>query len=692
MKKSPKTRNTPSFAAPGLTTAELWDDFELFSSKMLKVVDFSRKGGIVPLNFWPAQSSLYRFLQEVQALNLFRSIRELPPAKTGGIQDAWRVIGRFDPNLPPKHVDAIRWLAEMGPRKLLRKLRENGFPEDKYPTLTCDPVRAVFGKARREGVTVELLACDYQLTSLVPHTQVAIIAHNQQAVENIFRTAKLYYTMCPESFQAFRPEERANSRTMLEFSNGSKLATFTASGRDIRSYQLDVVHLSEYAHYEDMTAIASLLTAIPPHCWVFKESTANGAQGPFYEDWKRSATPARVAQAWDDKDYEFFNSWNGYYKWFFSWLDDPRYKSDVLSWEKKEIKADLDEYEQALQKRFPKFTLERAKWRRAKIRSGECDDKDLPPEQFFAQEYPADEDEMFQTTGDQPFPAEKLNPMDQRAKANPPFLRLEVSGNGMAKVVHHTNANLLIWEEPLPGAEYVIGCDVSQGLGKKGDASYAPVFLRIDGVARRQVAAFWSKRMPAKELAHVMTTLAEWYNDAFLVVESLGPGQLVCSTIYEDNRYPFVYKRENLGQISWGGEINSFYLGYYTGADPKKALIGELVWAIRNDLIEIRDPKAIAEMRVFHRNDKGQYSAPEGENDDRVIGVALANFGDKLERGARALANGRERYRPSRFTQDIPKPAAFTHTQETQRILAAIDAMRDKVGKRGAGKKAWWLT
>lgn len=695
MKKTRKVRNTAVVPeGPPPSQADLWDDYPLFASRMLKVVDFEKKGGIVPLNFWPAQQSLYKFINQIMALNLYRSIKELPPSKEFGIQRVWEVMGKFNPVAPPKHVDGMSRFATYGPRKMLRKLQEV-FPEDKFP-LTCDPVRAVFGKARREGVTAQLLGLDYQLTTLIPHTEVAIIAHNKDAVENIFRTVKRYFTMCPPELQMYRPEEQANSRTRLDFGNGSKLGTFTASGKDIRSFQLDVVHLSEYAHYDDMSAVASLLTAIPPHCWVFKESTAKGAQGPYYEDWRRSATPLRVAQAWDDKDYEFFANWNGYYKWFFSWLDDPRYRLEVLKWEKEQMGKDLDEYEQALTKRFRKFDLERVKWRRKKIRSGECDDKDLPPEAFFAQEYPADEDEMFQTTGEAPFPAEQLNPMDQRAKANPPFLRLELSGNGMAKAVHHTTANFLLWEEPQKGAEYVIGVDIAQGLGKKGDATYAPVFLRIDGVARRQVAAFWSKRMPAKEAAHVLTYLAEWYNDAFVVCESLGPGQLVCSTMYEDNRYPFVYKRETLGRVSWADEINSFYLGYYTGAEPKKALIGELIWAVRNNLIEITDPKAIAELRVFKRNDRGQYSAPDGENDDRVIGVALANFGDSLARGARALRGGKERYKPMRFTEDTLKPEVL-RPEHTQRLLSSIAAMRDKANKRvsakegGGGRKNWWL-
>ncbi len=687
MKKSPKTRNAEVLPTPSVSKDALWDDFRLFAGEMLHVIDFSKKGGICKLDFWPAQESLYQFILQIQALNLFRSCKDLPHGK---VKDAWEVIGRWPRDHAPSHVEAMRWLAEMGPKKVLRKLNENGFKEF---NLTCDPVRAIFGKARREGVTVELLGLDYHLTSLVGHTEVAILAHNEVAVQNIFRTVKRFYEQCPKEFQMFRPEEYSKSRTMLELENGSKLATYTASGKDIRSFQFDVVHLSEYAHYDDMSAVASLLAAIPPHCWVFKESTAAGAQGPFYDDWKRSATPRRVAEAWDDQDFEFFSGWNNLYKWFFSWLDDPRYKSEVHSWEKKKLKASLDDYEVALQKRFSKFSLERAKWRRNKIKSGECDDKDLYPEAFFAQEYPADEDEMFQTTGDQPFPPEKLNPMDQRAKAFQPVLRLELTGNDLPKAVHHQMANFLVWEPPAPGMEYVIGCDVSQGLGKKGDASYIAILQRIDGVARRQVAAFWSKKMPAKELGHVLTTLGEWYNDAFLVVESLGPGQLVASTVYEDNRYPHVYKREALGQVSWTDEINSFYLGFYTGAEPKKALIGELIWAVRNDLIEIRDPKAIAELRVFHRNDKGQYCAPDGENDDRVIGLALANFGDSTHRGARSLtySTKNERVRPSRFSEDYKTPLADPHSAETREILAAIAKMRTEATKKVThGKKSWW--
>lgn len=688
MKKSEYTRPLKGVTESKLSKEELWDDFELFAKNMLHIIDFNQKGGVVLMDFWPSQASLYKHILKIEALNLYRGMKTLPAGEKG---PAMAVLGYDTHHASPPHTTAMRKIVEYGPRKLLRKLHGMG-----YKHLTCDPVRAIFGKARREGVTVQLLGMDYQLATLKGHTEVAIVAHNEKAVQNIFRTASRFHKLCPPEFHHVRPQESAGSRTQLDFHNGAKLGTYTAHGADVRSFQFDIVHLSEYAHYEDMSAVASLLAAVPPHCWVFKESTAAGAQGPFYEDWKRAHTPEDVAAAWDREDNDFFAKWNGLYKWFFSWMDDPRYQMQVFNWEKEHLLSTMDDYEKALQDRFgkKKFSLERMKWRRNKIKSGECDDATLTPEQFFAQEYPADEDEMFQTTGDQPFPLDKINAMDQRAKANPPKLRLLIKANEMPRVVHHMNSNMLVWEPPAEGQEYVIGCDVSQGLGKRGDASYAAVFLRLDGVARRQVASFWSKTMPAKEVAHVLTTIAEWYNDAFVVPESLGPGQLVCATMYEDNRYPFIYKRENLGHVSFSSsEVNSFYLGYYTGAEPKKSLIGELIWAVRNDLIEIRDPLALQELKIYRRNDKGQYCAPEGENDDRVIGVALGNFGDSVQRGARALQHtGHERRRPNRFLQAIPETTP-THDPYTRELLGAVARMRDKATKqKAAGSKSWWNT
>lgn len=695
-----RAREEGPYEPPELSSAEgqTWnrlrtDHNETFRS--LQTINFGQKGGLISLGEdpWPSQQSLDRHIRQVMALNLLRCCKDFK-LKTNKPR-AWEIIGLWDNYHIPNFEKGMEKLVNSG--KNLRALAEElqkRFPDE---VVTVDPVKIICGKARRQGCTTWLLGYDFHLTFFTGHTEVAIVAMDEKSVKNIFSYLKRYYAYWPAELAELKPSEISNSKTLLEFANGSKCATYTAGGEEIRSFQLDVVHLSEYAHYDDLSAVTSMLTAIPPHCWVFKESTANGRQGPFYEDWLRARTPIEVAAALDREDADFFAEWNGLYKWFFSWLDDPRYVMKVPAWRKDQILSTLDPYEKALMQRFPdKFTIERVLWRRNKINSGECEDKDLPPEQFFAQEYPADEDEMFQTSGTMPFSSELLDPMDQRAKATKPIIGLWLEPDSMPVNKALQQANCIVWEAPQPEAQYVIGCDVAQGVGSRGDASYISIFKRLDGVSRRQVACYWSKDIDAKALGFILNILARWYNNAFVNVETgAGPGQLTADALYKECGYTNVYAQDTMHRVA-ANSANSFYIGFNTQGHNKGGLIDEFRFDFKRGLIDILDPRALAEMRVFARNDRGQYGAPNDgtSKDDRVISIALANFADNPMRGAPAFG---KKSKPKKVVREIE--AANPHGQKdpyTREYLAAVARMRkrataDALAKeKGKLKKAWW--
>ncbi len=683
---------------PGTPEAEAYAGFVTNPGQAfqhLKTINFSKRGGLMDLGKapWPSQISLDKHIRTVMALNLFHSIRSLPHLSKGAAYDALGFTGRI-----PTYESGVRRLVEREePIRVLVDRVKAAFPgEDEVNTalresITCDPVKIICGKARRVGCTVWLLGYDFHTSFFTANTEISIVALDEKSVSNIFSYLKRYYQFWPKELEFARPGELANSKTRLEFANGSKCATYTAGGEDIRSFQLDICHLSEYAHYKDMSAVTSMLSAIPPHCWVFKESTANGRQGPFYNDWLQARSPLEVCQAYDQQNAEFFEQWNGLYKWFFSWLDDPRYVEEVPNWRAEEIRKTLDIYEQALMARFPeKFTIERVAWRRSKIRSGECQDKELPPEQFFAQEYPADEEEMFQSTGRMPFEAEVLDAMEHRAKANAPKYGFRLSADTMPTAVSVSQANCLIWEAPQPEQCYVIGADVSNGLGPRGDASYVPVFLRLDGISRRQVGAFWSNTVDARELGYIINILGRWYNLAYVDIETSGPGQLTAATLFEDCGYPLslLYKDDRVNKVS-AADVNAFFLGFNTTGQSKNWLIDDLIFSFKRGYIEIRDPKVLTEMRVFQRDARGKWSAPAdgSSRDDRVIGVGLANWADNPLRGAPELI----RAKVNRLKQIEAKPTGPEKPEHVRELLDAVAKMHKRAEKRiKTPRKTWY--
>ena len=96
-----------------------------------------------------------------------------------------------------------------------------------------------------------------------------------------------------------------------------------------------------------------------------------------------------------------------------------------------------------------------------------------------------------------------------------------------------------------PHGSYVIGCDVSNGLGGSFTSASALIAFDVTTGEHTQVAEWASRTVPPQEFADLAISFAKWLNDAFLCWEHNGPGSGFTSRVLHQ-KYSNIYYRRSL--------------------------------------------------------------------------------------------------------------------------------------------------
>lgn len=651
-----------------------------------RVEDRDRKGWVIPWKFRSTQARCYETICDIQAYNVAQQLTE---------HKAWNLFRQISGHD----------VAGLKLRDQVRAIRSTAHPEacvwdmwaldpDVAEWLTSDPIRLLILKARQQGfstLTEGLFAHKVMFTSNV---RALVLAHELNASENILGFIRTFYDNWPNNglrddngFPApgnpirMRPLTISDARDRYVFDHHSRMLVQTAGGlgKSPRSFRFDVGHLSEFAHYPNEGTVASLASGLPDHAWVIKESTANGPGGAFYEEYQNALHFEEAIQAIETNDLKRLSHWQeegqGYFRFFNAWFEDPsRRRSFAAEGLRDHLLATLSEYEQSLIDAF-KLDAEQLNWRRNTI-PGLRNSSGLTREAFFMQEHPATPDEAFQSSGSRVFDAAKMSQMKLRAQrhVNRPISMWRLFANSAPQEVSHFHeANFFVWEPPRPGNLYIAGVDVAQGLAS-GDFSVVKVFDRMDGIFAREVACFWGKP-DATSLGDLAIQICELFNRAFMVPEKTGPGLATVSRV-QQLRYPNVYHTQSFDLVKIDAQdINQFRLGFNTTPQSKDKIITDYVYAIDNELVELRHLPGIDEMISYERSipkgsQRPRYSAPSGRNDDHVIGGALAWHGHVTPGIAPAV---------SAVKRKQAKRKQPTLSDEDQRIVDLVRKQKAKV-------------
>lgn len=230
---------------------------------------------------------------------------------------------------------------------------------------------------------------------------------------------------------------------------------------------------------------------------------------------------------------------------------------------------------------------------------------------LFRQEYPAEPEEAFLTTGRPVFNPESLQ--DDLKKSRDIEARLALEGEDW---LENMRGELTTYRKLDDGEKYTIGADVAMGV-RGGDWSVAQV---LDS-KKRQVATYRAQVHP-DYFANVLYKLGEFFNFAYIIVENNSHGILTCTRLGKDMAYPNFYTEVQVDKLT---DKETIKLGFTTTSKTKPLIIDELRASVREGKIELNDKVTIREMLTYIVTQSGGMEAEAGCFDDCVMSLALAN-------------------------------------------------------------------
>jgi hypothetical protein len=422
-------------------------------------------------------------------------------------------------------------------------------------------------KARQLGFSTLIQGRGYTLLRSQPNYRVVTISHQGDATERLYSKSTTFL-----AFDLAKPPMKRNRTGAMEFADtgGSHYIGTAGSKTFGRGDTIQYIHASEVAFWDDpATMMTGLLQALTPDGEVYAESTPNGIGGWFHGIWQEAPQ-------------------NGWLPLFYPWWWEPGYRIAVPD---PDELLPLREDEADLVARHG-LDLEQIAWRRDKI---------LTLKHFFLQEYPEDPETCFLSSGLPYFDGMVLRDIGKRTIMEPIY----------------EDRGLRVWQDPVPGREYVVGADVSEGL-TGGDFSVATVLDAASGEQVAKLRGLW----PISHFSHRVADLAERYNRALLAPERNNHGHACLAVLLNEVKYENVYRHEEYNARM--GEVQRKW-GWPTTTTSKPVMLSDLDSGLTNGTVIVRDVQTLSELRTMHWNGKGGVEAVSGCHDDDVMALAIAN-------------------------------------------------------------------
>lgn len=485
------------------------------------------------------------------------------------------------------------------------------------------PVRIIVLKARQMGFSTLTEAMIFFMTATRKNTEGMIVAHKEEATNNLFRMSLRYYENLPDEI---KPMIKASNAQELVFDKPSRVKTerkglasrircATAGGEGVgRSYTLRCLHLSEFAFWpgDKRQTFAGLMQSVPDVAgtMVIIESTANG-----YEEFKNMWDTAVSAQEKGE---------DGFIPVFFAWHEMPDYRRPVPP-------GFMRTPEECKLAETYHLDDEQLAWRRWCIATNCAGDLNL-----FKQEYPASPDEAFLATGECVFDAALLVLRRQQVKdLTPEKGRWKIKYNIAEKIESwqwetDPRGSTRIFKHPEKGVPYVIGADTA-GPGSDYFAAHV-----LDNRTGEQVAVL-HHQFGEREFAEQVYCLGKYYNDALLGVET--NYSTYPQLKLEELGYRNFYVRQRVD--TYTGRLTDAF-GVNTSASTRPLMVDTLRDVAQHNIELIQDHATLGEMLSFIYDERRRPQAEQGEHDDLVMSLAIAHYIRPQQRtGAAVAENGK---------------------------------------------------
>ena len=169
-----------------------------------------------------------------------------------------------------------------------------------------------------------------------------------------------------------------------------------------------------------------------------------------------------------------------------------------------------------------------------------------------------------------------------------------------------------IFEEPQPGAMYVMGVDSAAGSGK--DYSVIQV-LRVHARGKYEQAAIYrDNNIAAGKFANVVTQVAHFYNDAMSIIENNEIGKIVAEEAYYTCDYDGIISTDEHG------------IGTRATKSSKLEACNNLKEMMEKGELTLHDSDTIHELSIFEEVAPNVFKAPRNKHDDTVSALYWACY------------------------------------------------------------------
>ena len=505
--------------------------------------------------------------------------------KLKSYQEDFEVFAKDNIKILPKDVsDGLIEFNLNDPQKIIHEAIEKQRKE-------TGKVRVLVLKARQQGISTLFAARTYWRLTQNQFYKAALLAHDQKTSETLFEMTKRIYEFHPEDN---RPSISNSSKREMVFDQlKSEYNIYTAGSPQAgRGNTPQILHASEVAFWGKAEhVLAGLFQGVPKTdgTEIILESTANGAQGEFYRLWKE----AEAGRG------EFIAV-------FVPWFLSTEYRDKVPEdFERDQEEEDLVE--------LYDLDDEQLMFRRNKISATGVD--------RFRQEYPSCAEEAFLTSGSTVFDLSKIE--DDYVKKEIARETYSVSPRNSFDLDPHGEFQL--WEYPEHDKGYIIGADVSFGVGN--DYSSAVVMDSDKNI----LGLYRSNKIQPTDFGEMLYYLGRRFSNALIIVERNGPG-VPTLNVLNDMRYNNIYHEVRVAAVS---SETTARPGFTTSGSSKPHLIAGLARVVREQSLKIPSTVMLEELRNYLALDNGKMEAADGYHDDTVIAAALCleglrTHGDKL--------------------------------------------------------------
>lgn len=448
-------------------------------------------------------------------------------------------------------------------------------------------------KAAQMGFTTLFQAEFFIDAMVVPGIEILLLAQLDDTAVKLFRATEVFMDSLPEGI---RPKLSASTQHSIEFDHsavesGLKSTITVGSaqsktfGRGLPTHRLLA---TEVAFYDDnaLNVLAGIIARMPTGISRrIEESTADGQQGYFFENWMKATEGDEGAQT----------------PHFFPWFLDPDYQisfAPQTRWGQHVGQDNLTDHEQYLVSEHL-LSNDQIRWRRWKT-------SDLPD--LFKQEFPENADEAFLPIGAAVF---ELREIDRAALS-------------VRSPVHESDGTL-VWAGPQLGRSYEVVID--QASGEQRDPNERPLDFQCitvwDSVTLEQMATYRRREVTARVLAKIAADFAEQYHDALVIPES-NLAKFGFMEWLREFGVKSIYVHRRIGKQS--------HIGYSEGF-PTTAATKPIVISNYRDILKveggttIHSSNLIRELRNYRYQRGGRssrMSAAPGGNDDELITAMIA--------------------------------------------------------------------